>query len=385
MSGAVAQEAVVRVELEYRANVEPPRPNFSPKGTQVPLAPVAAGVALPAGVIAPAKTGLMKVGPGPASYVPVLAAASADHPNDLCRLYVDRNRNGDFRDDGPALAAEPKQNEKTKAWWSSIDRIELAVPYGPGSAAQPYLVNVWIVREDGAPAPDLLRYSVGSWRAGTATVDGVSVLVAAMDADNNAVFDRNDMWSVLEASAPDAPRTVLSIAEARSTSRLMFARAGAREAVLEFRAFSPDGRWIDMAVVDRPVTKAADRKADDTLAEERGRPRAKTPFTWGHDLAAAEAQANAAGRRVLIDFETTWCGPCKSMDEWIWTDAEVAALLNAGYVGVKLDGDLEKALVKRFAVGGYPTIVALAPGGAEAWRAVGYQSSREMIALLGRK
>ncbi len=206
-----------------------------------------------------------------------------------------------------------------------------------------------------------------------------------MDADNNAVFDKNDMWSVLQASAPDAAKAVLSITEARRTGRLMFLQDGSREVVLEFRRFSPDGRSIDVAVVDRPVTKAADRKADDTLAEERSRPRTKAPFAWGHDLDAALAQARTAGRKVFVDFETTWCGPCKSMDEWIYTDAEVAARLNAGYMGVKLDGDIEKALVKRFKVAGYPTMIVLDGAGAESWRAVGYQSSKEMLALLNAK
>jgi hypothetical protein len=29
------------------------------------------------------------------------------------------------------------------------------------------------------------------------------------------------------------------------------------------------------------------------------------------------------------------------MDEWVWNDAEVAAGLRAGFVGVKIDADLE--------------------------------------------
>ncbi len=142
---------------------------------------------------------------------------------------------------------------------------------------------------------------------------------------------------------------------------------------------------MDMAVVDRPVTKAEDRKADDGLAVERARPRAKTPFAWGHDLDAALAQAKTSGRRVFVDFETDWCGPCKSMDEWIYTDAEVAGVLSSGYVGVKLDGDIEKALVKRFTVAGYPTMIVLDGSGTELWRAVGYQSSKELLALLTAK
>lgn len=383
VANATGQENVIRVDLAYRKPSDGPGPNFSPKGTQVPLA-VWSG-ALPADAVWPAKVGTIKVGPNQQSWIPVLATAIAGHPKDLCQLFLDRNRNGSFADDGPALTAEPKQNEKTKAWWSSVNQVELLVPYGPDNGTQPYLVNFWIVRDDNADAPDVLRYSVGSWRYGTATIGGVDALVAAMDSDNNAIFDKNDMWSVLQASAPNAARAVLSIDEARSTSRLMFLQGGPSELVLEFRGFSPDGRRVDMAVVDRPVTKAADRKADDMLAEERDRPRTRAPFEWGRDLDAALARAKISGRKVFVDFETTWCGPCKTMDEWIYTDAEVAAVLNTGFAGVKLDGDIEKALVKRFKIAGYPTMIVLDASGAESWRTVGYQSSKELLALLNAK
>jgi len=130
------------------------------------------------------------------------------------------------------------------------------------------------------------------------------------------------------------------------------------------------------------VTKAADRAGDDPLATERGRPRATTPFPWTHNFDEATSRAKTANLGVFIDFETTWCGPCKSMDDWIWTDSEVAGLLNSGYIGVKLDGDIEKALVERFNVTGYPTMIMLDATGKEVRRAVGYQSSKEIIGFL---
>lgn len=380
-----SKDQIVHIELAYHAPVTgEPKPNFSPKGMQVSLADVPASTALPAGAVRPAKLGKMKLGTSEASWVPVLATATAEFPKDLCQLFVDKNRNGNFNDDGPALKATPSQREKTLDWWSSMSNVELSVPYSTTKATENYFVNFWIVRPNDAPAPDILRFSVGSWRAGKGSVNGVDVLVAAMD-DNDAVFNKNDMWSVIEASAPDAAKNVLSINEARSTNRLMFVKGPAREYVLEFRSFSPDGRSIDFAVVDKPMTKAADRKADDMLASERGRPRAGAPFAWGHNLADAVAKAKAEHKKVFIDFETDWCGPCKSMDEWIWTDAEVADLLRAGYIGVKLDGDIEKATVKRFSVAGYPTMIVLDSNGQESWRAVGYLSSKEVIEKLNAK
>jgi thiol-disulfide isomerase/thioredoxin len=375
---------VIHVPLEYRAPVAgEPKPNFSPKGMQVALKPVADAVALPAGAIRPAKTGSMQLGPDAKSAMPVLVTATAEHPQDLCLLFIDRNRNGNFADDGPGLASTPTQREKTMQWWSSTSNVELSVPYSSTGATEKYFVNFWAVRDDNGPAPDIMRFSVGSWRYGTTTIKGTRALVAAMD-DNNAIWNKDDMWSVVEASAPDAAKAVLSLNEARGTNRLMFVNTGSKEYVLEFRGFSPDGRSIDFAVVDKPVTKAADRKPDDMLAPERSRPRVEVPFDWNHSFTAALAKANASNKLLFVDFETTWCGPCKSMDEWIYTDAEVAAAMKAAYVGVKLDGDIDKALVKRYAVVCYPTMLVVDGAGKEVWRAVGYQSSKELLDLFAK-
>lgn len=375
-----AAPRIITVALEYRKPVPgQPRPNFSPKGMQVALTAVPAGTSLPSGAALPAKQGAMKLGTSESAWLPVLATSSPACPKDLCRLYVDANRNRNFADDAPALTAEPKQREKTLDWWTSFDQVELTVPYAAGS--EPYFVNFWIVRPNDGAAPDLLRFSVNSWRAGQVTIDGTTAHVAAMD-DNDAVWSKDDMWSVLEDTAPDAAKAVLSIAEAKPTSRLMFVKTATGEKVLEFRSLSTDGRTMAFAVVDRPVTKIEDRKADDALAVERPRARATTAFSWGTSLPKSLAAAKAAGKKVFIDFETDWCGPCHQMDQWIWTDAEVAGLLNAGYVGVKLDGDIEKAFVKQYKVAGYPTMIVLDGSGKELWRAVGYQSSAEMLALL---
>jgi thioredoxin 1 len=377
-TAAAQPEKLVRVDLAYQAPGIGPKPDFSPYGTQVKLSDVAPDAKLPEGAARPAKTGTVQVGPDQKSWIRILTTADAAHPRDLCRLYIDANRDGNFANDGAPLTAVPSLNEKTKAVWSSFNGAELRVPYQDG-IVEPYLVNFWAVR-DGEDAPNVIRYSVGSWRSGRISIDGVEALAAVMDSDNDAVFTSKDKWSVLAASAPDAPKRVLSSKEARASNRLMFLeKPGSKELVLEFRGVTADGRSLSFAVVDRPVTKAEDRAPDDSLAGERARPRAAQAFPWiDHNLEQGIAQARQSGRKVIIDFWATWCGPCRSLDEWIWSDAEVASVLHAGYVGVKLDADIEKELVKRYRVEGYPTMIVLDSSGNDIKR-FGYLPSKEML------
>ena len=137
-------QQIVRADLIYRApTAGAPSPNFSPKGTQVPLADAAADMTLPEGALRPAKTGTIKIGPSDRSWVTVLLTADAEHPKELCRLYVDLNRNRSFLDDGPPAVAKPTPREKTGDVWTSFSRIALAVPYGRGpggDVSEPYMV-----------------------------------------------------------------------------------------------------------------------------------------------------------------------------------------------------------------------------------------------------
>jgi thiol-disulfide isomerase/thioredoxin len=387
-----AQTNVHTVPLTYNVRGEGPRPNFMPTGTRVELAEVPAEEALPPGAVHPARRGVLQVGPTGESWIPFLLTATADEPGVFTRLYIDMNRNGDFSDDGPPAVATLERNEETGNLRIGFRGIELRVHFPEPERTEPYAVSFWMFHWAANPEPDdFIRYSGDSWRSGSFTVNGVPALVAAMDRNNDALYGPGDNWGIVEASMPEASRYVMSFhfgtgkGEMHPTDRLMFVQRGGGEAdlVLEFRSFAADGSSVTFAVVDYPISKTEDREAEFLAAAERARPRAASPYTWAADLEAAMAAANASGKPLFLYFETDWCGPCIVMDEWIWTDAEVVAALQAGYVGVKLDGDVETEHVERYNVKGYPTLLIVDPAsGTVLESAYGYKSSQQLLELL---
>jgi thiol:disulfide interchange protein len=121
---------------------------------------------------------------------------------------------------------------------------------------------------------------------------------------------------------------------------------------------------------------------NDDLAVDRNAPRSDRVVAFLHDFEEAEAQAREEGKALFVDFETTWCGPCKIMDEWVYTaDAVVDASL--ALVAVKVDGDERLDLKDRFGVSGFPTMILLSPEGEEIRRASGYVNVANMTSFLG--
>src|SRR5689334_17909830 len=89
---------------------------------------------------------------------------------------------------------------------------------------------------------------------------------------------------------------------------------------------------------------------------------------------AASKAAAAENKLVFIDFYTTWCGPCKMLDEQTWTDKKVGQLVGEKAVALKLDAEKEGVdAAKRYKIDAYPTLLLLKPDGTEVDRLVGFR------------
>jgi thiol:disulfide interchange protein len=76
---------------------------------------------------------------------------------------------------------------------------------------------------------------------------------------------------------------------------------------------------------------------------------------WNLALKKAQSQ----NKLVFVDIYTTWCGPCKMLKQYTFTDSAVGNFFNKNFVNVSIDGEkgVGPQLAQQFAVEGYPTLV----------------------------
>ncbi len=107
------------------------------------------------------------------------------------------------------------------------------------------------------------------------------------------------------------------------------------------------GRWRGRPALDIPAI----RRPSPSLTRWR-------PFD-----AAAQAEARAAGKLLLLSVVAPWSGPCRLMDERAYADPEIADFLAQQVVAVRVDAEARPDLALRYLGRGWPTTALLLPSG----------------------
>lgn len=123
---------------------------------------------------------------------------------------------------------------------------------------------------------------------------------------------------------------------------------------------------------------------------------------WMTDFPAAQAQAKAEGKPLLLDFTgSDWCGWCIRLDREVFSQAAFKEFAASELVLVELDFPRGKkqsaevraqneALAAKYGIEGFPTLILLSPAGGVVGR-TGYREGgaeayvEHLKALLAEK
>lgn len=103
------------------------------------------------------------------------------------------------------------------------------------------------------------------------------------------------------------------------------------------------------------------------------------------DLAAARAEATAAGKPMLLVFAADWCLHSRQLTTEVLADASVRHLTDR-FICVRIDVDRAPELCDEYRVRAYPTLIFTSPAGVVLQRLTGAQEdgivAQEMAATL---
>ena len=291
------------------------------------------------------------------------------------RLAGDWNRKGSLGDD-TVLKTTP--NETRGKFWSSfatVIDIPVLDPKSGESAINPYALSFWYVEDPLEPNQEkVLRFSRRGWMLGRVELESVQAVIMLTEMEMDGVYDTLDSWALAEV---ENQKDIYEPAQSRS----LLNHAWLGEKAYKIKSIHPSGREVELEAYDPGITRADEERALDTLAVDREAARSGKTVNFSHDYEDSLKQAKEQDKLLFIDFETTWCGPCRTMDLYVYTaDLTVEAFKNI--LAVKIDGDKNRELVKKYDVKAYPTMIILSPKGKIVAKKVGYLSVNDLAAFI---
>lgn len=116
------------------------------------------------------------------------------------------------------------------------------------------------------------------------------------------------------------------------------------------------------------------------------------PQNWQEVLHKAKAQQ----KNILVDVYTTWCGPCKMMDQTVYPDSALGVLVNQNFIAIKLQMDTTKNddlyvkswyndaehLKQSAKIEAFPTLLFYNPEGQLVFKSMGYKSVKALTKIV---
>ena len=357
----------IPILLSAGATDSPLAPRYSPSGKGLELTPVQVADSLG---IDGLETEVVLGWPAEKQIPIKMLVTRAKLDEAYSKLYIDSDSNGKF--DEEAIVAKPSESRGNI--WSNFSAT-LKVKYlVDNPVTEDYPVTLWLAVASAAEQPKILRISRRGFKTGEMIIGDKKASLVLSDSNNDAIFGEGDWWELRTENQPSKSSDMRKIGD--------YVWLGESAYRLELNDVT--GNAGRLSAFDPGKTREQDELSRDPYSADKKAAKAAKPLEFRHDADEAIAEAAEKKLRCFIKFETTWCGPCKTMTQYVFTAKDVVEA-SAGIVCVKVDGDERRDLVERYSVKAYPTGVMISPDASEEARFVGYQKVVDMTDFLKAK
>lgn len=81
--------------------------------------------------------------------------------------------------------------------------------------------------------------------------------------------------------------------------------------------------------------------------------------SWRNNLDAAKIEATQTGKLVLLHFYTTSCGPCRMLDQNVFSQPQIGDNIERNYVPVKINAEENSAVAAAYRIESVPSEIVL--------------------------
>jgi hypothetical protein len=130
------------------------------------------------------------------------------------------------------------------------------------------------------------------------------------------------------------------------------------------------------------ATSGYARSAPSTPANTAVEGAPRGPIAWADFTPATFARAKAEHRFIVLDGSAEWCHWCHVMEATTYHDPDVATILAASFIAVKVDVDSRPDVEERYSAWGWPATVLFSPEAEEVGKYRGYIAPTEFAGIL---
>ena len=100
-----------------------------------------------------------------------------------------------------------------------------------------------------------------------------------------------------------------------------------------------------------------------------------------NDWSLALKTAKNENKLVFLDIYATWCGPCKMLKQYTFSDKAIGEFFNKNFISVSVDGEkgVGPQLAQQFSIEGYPSLIITDAEGKPVLLTAGYMPASDLL------